>query len=217
PELNLFFLRIFYHKTWWHHQCKWSFLRSYPKKTKQRRNSTFLVTFQSAKSKTCYINTARNCLTHTFLLVIFQLLWEGIEIMANETIKVKDEELASFRATKRLLRIFQYEIPKTPAGIEEHLDHLSQLDTPVTAEEFEQLIFTMVYCTYQIRSIQGLEKNLWINLFSQLVTEIIRDLYFPYLFCNSLIYWYKGTSGIIRHRLDIKSLLCILAFAVAAE
>ncbi|KAH0620732.1 hypothetical protein JD844_021446 [Phrynosoma platyrhinos] len=108
--------------------------------------------------------------------VILELLWGGIEIMDNETIKIEDEELASLRPAKRLLRILQHEIPKNPAGIEEHLDYLSQLDTPITPEEFEQLIFTTVYCAYQVRSIQGLEKNLWINLFSQLVIEIIREL-----------------------------------------
>ncbi|XP_061467011.1 protein FAM180B isoform X2 [Rhineura floridana] len=108
--------------------------------------------------------------------IILELLWGGIEMMTNETVKATDEELASLRPIKRLLWIFQHEIQKTPTGIEEYLDHLSQSDTPVTPEEFERIIFTTVYCAYQIRSIQGLEKNLWIKLFSQLVIEVIREL-----------------------------------------
>lgn len=96
--------------------------------------------------------------------------------MADETIRIEDEEFASLRPTKRLLRVLQHEIPKNPDGIEEYLDFLSQSDTPITPQEFKKLIFTTVYCAYQIRSIQGLEKNLWINLFSQLVIEILRDL-----------------------------------------
>ncbi|XP_054826260.1 protein FAM180B [Eublepharis macularius] len=108
--------------------------------------------------------------------IMLELLWAGIEIMTNDSIRIQDEEVASLRPAHRLLQVFQHEIPKHPAGIEEHLDHLSQSDTPITPEEFEQLIFTTVYCAYQIRTIQGLEKNLWINLFSQLVTEIIREL-----------------------------------------
>ncbi|XP_062974908.1 protein FAM180B [Elgaria multicarinata webbii] len=108
--------------------------------------------------------------------ILLELLWGGIEIIANETIKIQDEELASLRPAKRLLWILQHEIPKNPAGIEEHLDYLSQLDTPLTPEEFEQLIFTTVYCAYQVRSIQGLDKNLWINLFSKLVIEITHEL-----------------------------------------
>nr|XP_028581862.1 protein FAM180B [Podarcis muralis] len=108
--------------------------------------------------------------------IILELLWRGIEIMANETIRIEDEEFASLRPTKRLLRVLQHEIPKNPDGIEEYLDFLSQSDTPITPQEFKKLIFTTVYCAYQIRSIQGLEKNLWINLFSQLVIEILRDL-----------------------------------------
>lgn len=110
------------------------------------------------------------------LLVLFQLLWGGIEIMADETIRIQDEELASLRPAKRLLQILQHEIPKNPAGVAEHLDYLSQSDTPLTPKEFEQLIFTTVYCAYQVRANQGLEKNVWINLFSQLVTEIIREV-----------------------------------------
>ncbi|XP_070590798.1 protein FAM180B [Erythrolamprus reginae] len=108
--------------------------------------------------------------------VILELLWGGIEITANETIKVEDEELATLRSSKRLLWIFQHKVPKNPSGIEEYLDHFSQSDTPITREEFEQLLFTTVFTAYQIRTVQGLDKNLWINLFSQLVNEILREL-----------------------------------------
>ncbi|XP_026526959.1 protein FAM180B [Notechis scutatus] len=108
--------------------------------------------------------------------IILELLWGGIEIMANETIKVEDEELATLRPAKRLLWIFQHKVPKNPSGIEEYLDHFSQSDTPITPEEFEQLVFTTIFTAYQIRLVQGLDKNLWINLFSQLVNEILREL-----------------------------------------
>ncbi|XP_077178585.1 protein FAM180B [Paroedura picta] len=107
--------------------------------------------------------------------ILLELLWGGIQIISNDSISIQDEEVASLRPAKRLLQLFQNEIPKHPAGIAEYLDHLSQSDIPITAEEFEQLIFTGVYCAYQIRAIQGLEKNLWINLFAQSVTEIIRE------------------------------------------
>ncbi|KAJ6667153.1 hypothetical protein lerEdw1_017131 [Lerista edwardsae] len=108
--------------------------------------------------------------------IILELLWGGIEILANDTIRIEDEELASLRPAKQLLQILEHEIPKSPAGIQEHLDHLSPSDTPITPQEFEQLCFTTVYCAYQIRSVQGLEKNVWISLFSKLVAEIIREL-----------------------------------------
>ncbi|KAM3855902.1 protein FAM180B [Vipera latastei] len=108
--------------------------------------------------------------------IILELLWGGIEITANETIKIEDEELASLRPAKRLLWLFQHKVPKNPSGIEEYLDHFSQSDTPITPEEFEQLVFTTLFTAYQIRIVQGLDKNLWINLFSQLVSEILREL-----------------------------------------
>ncbi|XP_013910624.1 PREDICTED: protein FAM180B [Thamnophis sirtalis] len=108
--------------------------------------------------------------------IILELLWGGIEITANETIRIKDEELATLRPAKHLLWIFQHKVPKNPSGIEEYLDHFSQSDTPITPEEFEQLLFTTVFTAYQIRIVQGLDKNLWINLFSQLVNEILREL-----------------------------------------
>uniref|UniRef100_A0A8C3S2H0 Family with sequence similarity 180 member B n=1 Tax=Chelydra serpentina TaxID=8475 RepID=A0A8C3S2H0_CHESE len=112
--------------------------------------------------------------SHTALL--FQLLWEGLEIDANETIRLQDEELASLRPAKRFLQIFQHQVPKTSEGIKEQLKHLSQADAPLSLVEFDQLLFTSVYCAYQIRSIQGLDKNLWISFFSQLVDEILHDL-----------------------------------------
>ncbi|XP_014424134.1 protein FAM180B [Pelodiscus sinensis] len=108
--------------------------------------------------------------------IILELFWEGLEIEANKTIRLQDEELASLRSTKRLLQIFQHQVPKTPEGIKEQLEYLSQADAPLSLVEFDQLLFTSVYCAYQIRSIQGLDKNLWISFFSQLVDEIIHDL-----------------------------------------
>ncbi|KAM7163734.1 protein FAM180B [Macrochelys suwanniensis] len=108
--------------------------------------------------------------------VMLELLWEGLEIEANETIRLQDEELASLRPAKRFLQIFQHQVPKTSEGIKEQLKHLSQADAPLSLVEFDQLLFTSVYCAYQIRSIQGLDKNLWISFFSQLVDEILHDL-----------------------------------------
>ncbi|XP_006034702.1 protein FAM180B [Alligator sinensis] len=108
--------------------------------------------------------------------IMLELLWAGLEIEANETIWLQDEELASLRPAKRLIQIFQHQVPKTPARIEQQLRHFSLAEAPLTLAEFDQLLFTSVYCAYQIRSIQGLDKNLWITFFSQLIDEIFRDL-----------------------------------------
>ncbi|XP_074855004.1 protein FAM180B [Carettochelys insculpta] len=119
--------------------------------------------------------------------VMLELLWEGLEIEANETIRLQDEELASLHSAKRLLQIFQHQVPKTPQGIKEQLKHLSQTDAPLSLAEFDQLLFTSVYCAYQIRSIQGLDKNLWISFFSQLVDEIFHDLCKDFCPANSTL------------------------------
>ncbi|NXA44538.1 F180B protein, partial [Nothocercus julius] len=111
--------------------------------------------------------------------VLLEMLWAGLEIEANRTrpaVWLRDEELASLRPARRFLRVFQNEVPKTPAEIEQQLQYYSLTDTTLPIEEFDRLLFTSVYCAYQIRSIQGLDKNLWISLFSQLVDEIFRDL-----------------------------------------
>uniref|UniRef100_A0A8C0GBM3 Family with sequence similarity 180 member B n=1 Tax=Chelonoidis abingdonii TaxID=106734 RepID=A0A8C0GBM3_CHEAB len=97
-------------------------------------------------------------------------------VPGQHTIRLQDEELASLRSAKRFLQIFQHQVPKTSEGIKEQLKHLSQADAPLSPVEFDQLLFTSVYCAYQIRSIQGLDKNLWISFFSQLVDEILHDL-----------------------------------------
>uniref|UniRef100_A0A8B9QR09 F180B protein n=1 Tax=Apteryx owenii TaxID=8824 RepID=A0A8B9QR09_APTOW len=108
--------------------------------------------------------------------LLFQMLWAGLEIEANTMVQLRDEELASLRPARRFLWILENEVPKTPTEIEQQLKYYSLTDTPLPVTEFDHLLFTSVYCAYQIRSIQGLDKNLWISLFSQLVDEIFRDL-----------------------------------------
>uniref|UniRef100_A0A8B9UDL1 F180B protein n=1 Tax=Anas zonorhyncha TaxID=75864 RepID=A0A8B9UDL1_9AVES len=108
--------------------------------------------------------------------LLFQMLWGRLDIEANGTIRLRDEELASLRPARRFMQILESEVPKTPMEIEQLLRYYSLIDTPLPPGEYDRLIFTSVYCAYQIRSIQGLDKNLWIHFFSQLVDEIFRDL-----------------------------------------
>uniref|UniRef100_A0A8C0I8Q4 F180B protein n=1 Tax=Bubo bubo TaxID=30461 RepID=A0A8C0I8Q4_BUBBB len=108
--------------------------------------------------------------------LLFQMLWGGLDIHANRTIRLWDEELASLRPARQFMRILEDEVPKTQTEIEQHLRYYSLTDTHLPVAEFDRLLFTSVYCAYQVRSTQGLDKNLWISFFSQLVDEIFRDL-----------------------------------------
>uniref|UniRef100_A0A8D2P9A4 F180B protein n=1 Tax=Zosterops lateralis melanops TaxID=1220523 RepID=A0A8D2P9A4_ZOSLA len=107
---------------------------------------------------------------------LFQMLWGRLDIQANGTVRLRDEELASLRPARRFLRILEEEVPKTPTEIEQHLRYYSLTDTPLSPTEFDRLLFTGVYSAYQVRSMQGLDKTPWIGFFSQLVDEIFRDL-----------------------------------------
>ncbi|XP_027741767.1 protein FAM180B [Empidonax traillii] len=108
--------------------------------------------------------------------IMLEMLWGRLDIQANGTIRLRDEELASLRPARRFLRILEDEVPKTPPEIEQHLRYYSLTDTPLPLTEFDRLLFTSVYSAYQVRSTQGLDKNLWIRFFSQLVDEVFRDL-----------------------------------------
>ncbi|CAN0086668.1 unnamed protein product [Bubo scandiacus] len=108
--------------------------------------------------------------------VMLEMLWGGLDIHANRTIRLRDEELASLRPARQFMRILEDEVPKTQTEIEQHLRYYSLTDTHLPVAEFDRLLFTSVYCAYQVRSTQGLDKNLWISFFSQLVDEIFRDL-----------------------------------------
>ncbi|NXH73791.1 F180B protein, partial [Hydrobates tethys] len=108
--------------------------------------------------------------------VMLEMLWAGLDIQANRTIRLRDEELASLRPARRFMQILENEVPKTPTEIEQQLRYYSLTDTPLPLTEFDRLLFTSVYCAYQVRSVQGLDKNLWISFFSQLVDEMFRDL-----------------------------------------
>ncbi|NXI96168.1 F180B protein, partial [Psophia crepitans] len=108
--------------------------------------------------------------------IMLEMLWGGLDIQANGTIRLRDEELASLRPARQFMRILEDEVPKTPTEIEQHLRYYSLTDTPLPLSEFDRLLFSSVYCAYQLRSVQGLDKNLWISFFSQLVDEMFRDL-----------------------------------------
>ncbi|KAM6074128.1 protein FAM180B [Chlamydotis macqueenii] len=108
--------------------------------------------------------------------VMLEMLWGGLDIQANWTIRLRDEELASLRPARWFMQILENEVPKTPTDIEQHLRYYSLTDTPLPLTDFDHLLFTSIYCAYQVRSMQGLDKNLWINFFFQLVDEIFRDL-----------------------------------------
>ncbi|XP_065611790.1 protein FAM180B [Cyrtonyx montezumae] len=108
--------------------------------------------------------------------IMLEMLWGKLDIQANGTIQLRDEELASLRPARWFMQILEGEVPKTPMEIEQHLRYYSLTDTPLPLTEFDRLLFTSVYCAYQIRSVQGLDKNLWIRFFSQLADEIFRDL-----------------------------------------
>ncbi|XP_009931427.1 protein FAM180B [Opisthocomus hoazin] len=108
--------------------------------------------------------------------IMLEMLWGGLDVQANGTVRLQDEELASLRPARRFMQILEDEVPKTPIEIEQHLRYYSLTDTPLPLTEFDRLLFTSVYCAYQVRSVQGLDKNLWISFFSQLVDEIFRDL-----------------------------------------
>ncbi|NXC11525.1 F180B protein, partial [Orthonyx spaldingii] len=108
--------------------------------------------------------------------IMLEMLWGRLDIRANGTIRLRDEELASLRPARRFLRILEEEVPKTPAEIEQHLRYYSLTDIPLPPAEFDRLLFTSVYSAYQLRSMQSLDKTPWISFFSQLVDEIFRDL-----------------------------------------
>ncbi|NXL62702.1 F180B protein, partial [Chordeiles acutipennis] len=108
--------------------------------------------------------------------VMLEMLWGGLDLQANRTMWLRDEELASLRPARWFTQILEDEVPKTPTEIEQHLSYYSLIDTPLPLGEFDRLLLTSVYCAYQVRSVQGLDKNLWIRFFSQLVDEMFRDL-----------------------------------------
>uniref|UniRef100_A0A8C0BG33 F180B protein n=1 Tax=Buteo japonicus TaxID=224669 RepID=A0A8C0BG33_9AVES len=141
-------------------------------------------------------------LTLIHAALLFLMLWGGLDIRADRTIQLRDEELASLRPAWWFVQVLEHDIPKTPTEIEQHLRYYSLTDSPLPLTEFDRLLFTGVYCAYQICSMQGLDKNLWISFFSQLVDEIFRDLCkgcispFPVFFCCCLVVWLFFLSGL---------------------
>ncbi|XP_064000838.1 protein FAM180B isoform X2 [Pogoniulus pusillus] len=81
--------------------------------------------------------------------IMLEMLWGGLDVQANGTSRLWDEELASLRPARRLLHILEDEVPKTPPEVEQHLRYYSLTDSPLLALEFHRLLLTGVYCAYQ--------------------------------------------------------------------
>ncbi|XP_043121054.1 protein FAM180A [Puntigrus tetrazona] len=90
--------------------------------------------------------------------LMFEFLWSGLEIDADNNIVMRDQEIASMRQGRAFLSLINDSIPKTVSAMENLLAELEKQDNSFTQARFETLLLGTVYSAYQARN-QRLESE----------------------------------------------------------
>ncbi|XP_043943544.1 protein FAM180A-like [Protopterus annectens] len=135
----------------------------FPAAQRTRRSSGFLVN-----------PVFQNSLKEVELL--YEFLFSGLELDKKLKISVKDEELASLRIATKLDVLCNDIIPKTIPEIKRLNSALVTYATPLTKEDFERTVLTMVYIAYQAARVPGSSKDIWADSFLKLYQALKKDL-----------------------------------------
>ncbi|KAI2653548.1 Protein FAM180A [Labeo rohita] len=97
--------------------------------------------------------------------LMFEFLWRGLEIDADNNVVMLDQEMASMRQGRVFLSLINDSIPKTVPAMEKLLAMLEEQDNSFAQARFETLLLGTIYSAYQARN-QRLEseQQAWIDI-----------------------------------------------------
>ncbi|KAF4101365.1 protein FAM180A isoform X1 [Onychostoma macrolepis] len=97
--------------------------------------------------------------------LMFEFLWRGLEIDADNNVVMRDQEIASMRQGRAFLSLINDSIPKTVSAMEKLLAMLEEQDNSFTQAHFETLLLGTIYSAYQARN-QRLEseQQAWMDI-----------------------------------------------------
>uniref|UniRef100_A0AAZ1X686 Protein FAM180A n=1 Tax=Oreochromis aureus TaxID=47969 RepID=A0AAZ1X686_OREAU len=79
-----------------------------------------------------------------------QLLLGGVELDRDNNIVLLDEEMASMRQGRAFLSLINDNVPRSLSSMEQMADALEgQRSRPMTEQEFENVVLSMVYAAHQ--------------------------------------------------------------------
>ncbi|XP_051953662.1 protein FAM180B [Xyrauchen texanus] len=109
--------------------------------------------------------------------LMFEFLWRGLEIDADNNVVMRDQEIASMQQGRAFLSLINDDIPKTVSAMEKLLGELEEKDNSFTQARFEILILGTIYSAYQVRN-QRLEaeQQVWTNILGRLANVTLVHL-----------------------------------------
>ncbi|XP_078424299.1 protein FAM180A [Cetorhinus maximus] len=108
--------------------------------------------------------------------LLYEFLLGGLNVDANFKCTLKDEELASLRATKKFNVIINYIIPKNIGDIQRLTYRLSKYTGQLRSEDFERTLLTLVFLAYQATQSQGHQQDTWTESLVNIFQALIHDL-----------------------------------------
>ncbi|XP_007896730.1 protein FAM180A [Callorhinchus milii] len=108
--------------------------------------------------------------------LLYEFLLGGFNIDDNFHCSLKDKELASMRAAKKFNTIFNDIIPKNITEIRRLTDRISRNTGELKPEDFERIVLTLVYTSYQALRFQGHQKDTWVESLVNIFQILKQDL-----------------------------------------
>ncbi|XP_030576593.1 protein FAM180A [Archocentrus centrarchus] len=110
--------------------------------------------------------------------LLFEILLAGMQIQGDKhTLLIPDEELASLRSVEKLEVICEDVLPKSLSDIRRLTAELTQRRQPLSWQDFERTVLTLVYITQTLAQISNKhQREMWTDTLVQLFRAVHRDL-----------------------------------------
>ncbi|CAL8318878.1 unnamed protein product [Lota lota] len=111
--------------------------------------------------------------------LLFEVLLAGLQIEGGDerSVLIPDEELASLRSIQRLEVVCEDVLPKRLSEIRRLTAKLARRRAPLSGQDFERTVLTMVYTLQVLASISAAhQKDVWMDALLQLFRAVQKDL-----------------------------------------
>lgn len=160
--------------------------------TMQIPNHTFVIRLQLLKALRYKNKNEIKCTTAVLLITskqqkqtlcslrtfISQILMAGMQIEGEEhALLIPDEELASLRSVEKLEVICEDILPKKLSDIRRLTAELAQRRQPLSWQDFERTVLTLVYTTQTLARISNQQqREVWTDAVIKLFRAVQKDL-----------------------------------------
>ncbi|KAJ4937823.1 hypothetical protein JOQ06_002453 [Pogonophryne albipinna] len=115
--------------------------------------------------------------------LMFEFLLGGVEIDHDNNIVLLDKEMASMRTGRAFLSQINDNIPRSPSSMEQMVTAHKSQNRPLTPDQFDGLVLSMVYSAQQAWHQDGEEhQEAWSEVLLQLANVTVHELRGSYLF-----------------------------------